>query len=123
MQEWKKQLDLLVEETMAFVRTVGDDASKKIDFLRAAAPREMHGVPGHPEPTQPPMAAEVLTPKDRLDGERDVIQRRVAHFKANQKKFQKDREEYYARTMANARATQWTPRSRDSDNPLIGPYR
>lgn len=113
MDEWKKQLDLLVEETMAFVRTVGDDASKKIDFLQIATPREKQGVPRHPGPTQLPMAAEVSTPKDRLDGERDVIQRRVANFKANQKKFQKDREEYYARTMANARATQWTPRSHD----------
>jgi len=52
-----------------------------------------------------------------------VIQRRVADFKANQKKFQKDREEYYTRTMANARATQWTPRSRGNDKPLIGPSR
>ena len=108
MDVWKKQLDLLVEETMAFVRTVGDDASKKIDFPQSAAPREKQGVPRHPEPMQLQMAAEVSTPKDRLDGERDVIQRRVADFKANQKRFQKDREEYFARTMANARATQWT---------------
>jgi hypothetical protein len=120
MDEWKKQLDLLVEETMAFVRTVSDDASKKIDFPQTATPREKQGV-RHPEPMQLPMAAEVSTPKDRLDGERDVIQRRVADFKANQRKFQKDREEYYARTMANARATQWTPQSRDNDRPLIGP--
>ena len=120
MDVWKKQLDLLVEETMAFVRTVGDDASKKTDFPQTAAPREKQGVPRHPEPMQLPMAAEVSTPKDRLDRERDVIQKHVADFKANQRKFQKDREEYYARTMANARATPWTPRSRDNDKPLIG---
>jgi len=49
-----------------------------------------------------------------------VIQRRVANFKANQKKFQKEREEYYARTMSAARATQRTPRSHDNDKPLTG---
>jgi hypothetical protein len=113
MDEWKKQLDLLVEETMAFVRIVGDGASKKVDFLQTAMPREKQDVSRHPEPMQLPRAAEISSPKDRLDRERDVIQTRVADFKANQMKFQKDREEYYARTMANARATQWTPRSRD----------
>jgi hypothetical protein len=61
-----------------------------------------------PELMQRPMAAEVPPPKDRLDREGDVIKRRVANFKANQKKFQQDREEYYTRTMANARATQWS---------------
>jgi hypothetical protein len=122
MHEWKRQLDLLVEETMAFVRTVGNDASRKTYFPQTGAPREEQGIPGHPEP-QLPMAAEVPTPKYRLDGERDVIQRRVADFKANQRKFQKDREEYCARTMANARATRWTPRSRDNDKPLKGPSR
>jgi hypothetical protein len=122
MDEWRKELDLLVEQTMAFVRTVGANGSRKTDFPRTAAPGERQGVPGHPEP-KPPVAAEVRTPKDRLDAERDVIQRRVADFQANQRKFQEDREEYYARTMANARATQWTPRSRDNDQPLIGSSR
>ena len=59
MDEWRKQLDLLVEQTMAFVRTVGDDASKKIDFPQTATPREKQGVPRHPEPMQLQMAAEV----------------------------------------------------------------
>jgi hypothetical protein len=117
MDEWKKQLDVLVEETMAFVRTVSGDASKKIDFRQTIAPRELQGVP---ELMQLPMAAKVPPPIDKLDRESDVIQRRVANFKANQKKFQKEREEYYARTMSAARATQWTPRSHDNDKPLTG---
>jgi hypothetical protein len=120
MNEWKTQLDLLVEETMAFVRVV---SGKKIEFLQTATPQEKQGVPRHPESMRLATAAEVSTPKDGLDGERDMIQRRVANFKANQEKFQKDREEYYARTMANARATRWTPRSGDNDKPLIGPSR
>jgi hypothetical protein len=53
--------------------------------------------------------------------ERDLIQRRIANFKANQKKFQQDREEYYTRTMADTRANRWAPRSCDSDRLLMGP--
>jgi hypothetical protein len=41
--------------------------------------------------------------------ERADIQKRIATFKANQQRFQREREEYYATTMARARATQWTP--------------
>jgi hypothetical protein len=117
MHEWKKELDLLVEETMAFVQSIGADASKTIDFPQRIAPT----VPQtEAASVHQPMAAEVTTPKDRLDRERDVIQKRVANFKANQKKFQKDREEYYTRTMATARA-QWISQSRDNDKPLTGP--
>jgi hypothetical protein len=66
----------------------------------------------------PPVVAEVLTPKNRLDMERAVIQKRVADFAANQKKFQQEREEYCTRTMADARATQWTaPRHLATDGP------
>src|ERR1700694_2006859 len=39
--------------------------------------------------------------------ERAAIQRRVMNFKAHQDRFQRERAEYYATTMAKARATQW----------------
>jgi hypothetical protein len=70
------------------------------------------GVAIQPEPRQLPRAAEV--PKDRFDTERDVVQSRLASFKATQEKFQQEREEYYTRTMSAARATQWTFESRDN---------
>ena len=117
MNDWRKQRDLLIEETMAFAQRVRSDAPKKFEFPKTVAPPVSQGVSTQPEPVRPPMTAEVPTPKDRLDSERDVIQRRVANFKANQKKFQNDREDYYTRTMSDARATQ-TPRSRDNDRPL-----
>jgi hypothetical protein len=47
-----------------------------------------------------------LTSKERLNMERADIQKRIAIFKANQQRFQQEREEYYATTMAKARATQ-----------------
>lgn len=39
---------------------------------------------------------------DWLAREREEIAARVAHFRATQKKFEKEREEYYAATLSNA---------------------
>jgi chlorite dismutase len=85
MNEWTNKRDLLVEETLAFVQGVTTDGPETV--IAAVAP-----------------AAQ----KNRLDMERAVIQRRVASFKANQERFQREQEEYYAVTMAKARTTQWT---------------
>ena len=63
---------------------------------------------------QLPRAPEVPPPKDRLDTERNVVQSRLANFKATQKKFRQEREDYYTQTMSAARATQWTFESRDN---------
>jgi hypothetical protein len=46
-----------------------------------------------------------LTSKERLDIERAEIRKRVETFGANQQRFQREREEYYAATMAKVRAT------------------
>jgi hypothetical protein len=37
-----------------------------------------------------------------IEREREEIAARVAHFRATQKKFEKEREEYYAATLSNA---------------------
>jgi hypothetical protein len=50
--------------------------------------------------------------QERLARERAEIERRVTAFKETQQRFQRDREEYYATTMENARATQWKDISR-----------
>ncbi len=41
--------------------------------------------------------------QDRLAREREEIARRVASFKATQEKFKREREEYFATTLGNAR--------------------
>jgi chorismate mutase len=41
--------------------------------------------------------------QDRLAREREEITRRVASFKATQEKFKREREEYFATTLGNAR--------------------
>jgi hypothetical protein len=112
MDDWRKQRDLLIEETMVFAQRVRINAPKQFEFPKTVGQPVASGVATESEPLQLPRATEVPTPKDRLDTERDVVQRRLANFKAIQKKFQLEREEYYTRTMSEARATQWIPRSR-----------
>ncbi|WP_291577035.1 hypothetical protein [Bradyrhizobium sp.] len=41
--------------------------------------------------------------RDRLAREREEITRRVANFRATQEKFEREREEYFATTLENAR--------------------
>jgi hypothetical protein len=79
------------------------------------------GAARHPEPLNCQWQPKSRRQKNRLDMERDIIQTRVANFKANQRKFQQEREDYCTRTMSDARATQWTPPSRDKDKPLAAP--
>jgi hypothetical protein len=49
--------------------------------------------------------------QDRLAREREEIAARVASFKATQEKFERERQEYYATTLANA-WDRFAPRSR-----------
>jgi hypothetical protein len=114
MNDWRKQRDLLIEETMAFTQRLGSNAPKRFEFPNTIPQPLSSGIAMQPEALQLPRAAEVPTPKDGLDTERNMVQRRLANFSATQKKFQQDREEYYSRTMSAARATQWTSESRDS---------
>jgi hypothetical protein len=81
----------LINQTLSLVKNVAVPEPKPIEVA--------------PPSSQQPRAKQ-LTPKERLDMERADIQKRIATFKANQQRFQKEREEYYTTTMAKARATQ-----------------
>jgi hypothetical protein len=114
MNDWRKQRDLLIEETLAFTQRLRSDVPKQFEFPNTI-PQALSSVAAiQPEPLQLPRAAEVPTPKNKLDTERDVVRRRLANFKATQRKFQQGREEYYTRTMSAALATQWTSEGRDN---------
>ena len=80
----------LINQTLSLVKNVAVLEPKPIEVA--------------PPSSQQPRAKQ-LTPKERLDMERADIQKRIATFKANQQRFQKEREEYYTTTMAKARAT------------------
>jgi hypothetical protein len=102
MHEWMKQRDLLIEETLEFVQGVA--ANSKIT-VATARPVAEASTPDNV--AQSPLEAKVPAPTDKLDVERASILRRVANFKANQQRFQREREDYFAGTMAKLRANRW----------------
>ena len=62
---------------------------------------------------QRPIAVTEATPGDTPNMERTAILRQVANFKAHQQRFEQEREDYFQKTMAKARANEWAPQSRD----------
>jgi hypothetical protein len=107
MNEWMKQRDLLIEETLAFAQTVSANAPKMA--VMRVQPSQLAQAPASPL-----QHSVELAPHNKLDTERAAIQRRVANFKANQQQFQREREEYFQHTMAMARSDQWIPASRET---------
>lgn len=90
---WKQDSDALVEQTMAFAKSVkGETVKPEIPMAlidEALAP-------------QPPGSAR-LTPMVWPTSGREEIKQRVANFKAHQARVQREREDYYERTMATTR--------------------
>jgi hypothetical protein len=74
MLDWKANLDALVEETMAFAKSVR---------VQPAIPRTIV------EPNRMPSV-------NWMESEREEIRRRVANFKAHQQRFIREREDYAA---------------------------
>jgi hypothetical protein len=87
MQQWLKDRDRLVEEGLAFIQTL------------AGAKRVRIESPTQVEPPKAVDLTQIAKPRDKLF-ERDEIRQRVADFKATQHRFQREREEYYEKTMA-----------------------
>jgi hypothetical protein len=118
---WKKERDLLIAQTMAFVQSVTGkqpDAALDVDAkpILATAP----AVEAAPLETAKMQAAEIVTsspaapPKDaqvniqipRTVFSSDVrteIQARVANFRAHQQRFNREREEYFSATLTKLR--------------------
>ena len=74
MADWKTELNALVEETNAFVKSIR---------------------------VQPPMPRTIVEPNrmppvNRLESEREEIRQRVANFKAHQQRFIRERKDYVA---------------------------
>jgi hypothetical protein len=100
---WKRERDLLIAQTMAFVQSV---AGKPVDVDDRLESRL--------EPMPPNEPLTVARPADILPTARvsplgnsdlrDEIRRRVAAFRARQQLFDRDRNEYCNAMMAKARA-------------------
>jgi hypothetical protein len=83
MLDWKADLDRLVEETMAFAKSI------------------------HIEPTMPRTIVEPnRTPSlNWRESEREEIGYRVANFKAHQQRFTREREDYAASELKRMQAS------------------
>ncbi len=95
---WKKELDALVEQALAMTKSVkGTSVQTKPEFdPKAALESSIASV-------EQVLGTERQRPQP-ASSERKAIQQRVANFRAHQQKLQNEREEYFMRTMAQARA-------------------
>jgi hypothetical protein len=96
------------KQNPGYVLPVEDErTTSPLDQAESVADTEPKAIEAaSPSPRQ--FLVKQLTPKERLDIDRADIRRRVATFKEHQERFQREREEYYAATMAKTRASQWT---------------
>ena len=83
--------DLLIEESLEFVQRVVVAKPVRIQTSTPIGPAESVIKQNLPKP------------KDRLF-EREEIRQRVADFKTTQLKFEREREEYFKRTLAKVRS-------------------
>jgi hypothetical protein len=126
---WKKELDALVTETMAFAASVNEKklgrpkqvdpgvadirASTKDGGTQADSPAlatvdavalaTVEAVLAQ-EPTLRGSSLAKLPPLTLPPSERDEIKQRLANFKAHQLRMQAERENFYGETMARTRA-------------------
>lgn len=123
MTTWMEERDLLIAQTMAFVREVAAAAptrdrppnlpieqetveAQTDDVLNAEQPIEVGRV------AAPPQVAR-LRPRSGVD-ERAEILNRVASFKANQAKFLQDRDKFFRAAMTRIEDSAGSPGKRKS---------
>jgi hypothetical protein len=104
MNEWMKQRDLLIEKTLAFVQGVAINASR-IPSLQPEGDAKEPATP-----VQMSVVAKDPAANEKVETERALIHSRLMNFKAHQQRFQREREEYFAMTIAKARANQSGPK-------------
>ena len=116
---WKKERDLLIAQTMAFVQSVtGKEPDAELDvdaksiLETAAAPVEaakMHAaeiVTSSPAALPKDVQVSIQIPRTVVSSDvRTEIQARVANFRAHQQRFNQEREAYCSATMAKVHAT------------------
>ena len=119
--DWKKERDLLIAQTLAFVQSV---TGKAPDTEPSEAERRIEAAPPvavvsaeAPEITAVEIlaAAIIAAPKDVQvnikiprsivsSDVRNEMQARVTNFRAHQERFHREREEYFSTTLREARA-------------------
>jgi hypothetical protein len=123
--DWKKERDLLIAQTMAFVQSVAGqkpDAEPSIaaklnirpnleatpDVETApleAAKMRAEEIPGPPATPPGDVPVTIQVPRMIVAGDvRSEIQARVADFRAHQQRFNRERAEYFNATLTKLRA-------------------
>ena len=115
---WKKERDLLIAQTMAFVQSVtGKEPDAELDvdaksiLETAAAPVEaakMHAaeiVTSSPAALPKDVQVSIQIPRTVVSSDvRTEMLARVANFRAHQQRFNREREEYFSATLTRLRA-------------------
>lgn len=89
--QWMKDRDLLIEEALAFTKSIAPHSPIAIETHTQV------------EPIVAVALEQPAKPKDKLF-EREDIQQRLSNFSATQNRFQRAREEYFTKTLGKARA-------------------
>lgn len=112
---WIQERDALIAQTLAFVQSVtggkGEFAQPGDTAVTASATMQVTtvevasvlAVDRRPEPTVAPRQPFQVAPPRATDAFRSEIQARVANFRKHQERFEREREEYCAATLAKAR--------------------
>jgi hypothetical protein len=118
---WKKERDLLIAQTMAFVQSVTGkqpDAALDVDAkpiletapaveaapLEAAKMQPAEIVTSSPAAAPKDVQVSIQIPRTVVSSDvRTEIQTRVANFRAHQQRFNREREEYFSATLTKLR--------------------
>jgi hypothetical protein len=95
--EWTRHRDALVEDTLAFVRSVKGEPTTRRSF--SASPIAEQVLAKAPAPLPPPTGFEPVHPSAR-----EEIKLRVANFRDHQERVARERENYYFQVKAKTDA-------------------
>jgi hypothetical protein len=92
--DWKRNLDALIESTMAFVKDVKREPIPDLPLALRAAEQALA------DTSKPITARATIAPTVWPASEREEIRQRVSNFKAHQEKMAREREDYYLQVKA-----------------------
>ena len=110
--KWKRDRDLLIAQTMAFVQSVAGKTAEAEGRVESIPPDEPS------EGERPAETATIARPSPVRHSElREEIRGRVAAFRAHQELFNRNRDEYCDSVLAKVRAATAPPSTAPDDRP------
>ena len=116
--DWKKERDLLIAQTLAFVQSVTGKAPDAEAERRIEATPQVKAAPditaveilaaeiiAPPKDAPKDIQLSIQIPRSIVSSDiRNEMQARVTNFRAHQERFHREREEYFSATLREARA-------------------